>query len=190
MTIRWKIVLPLANILLDCLLAVQWIHYADGMYKRHASSNNSAVRPVLFQEAGAPGWDFRHVPPPGEYLLLESGTFPALVVSGYLRPEARQIWPGHVFDSAWFSIHECAAFALWLLIGYGLDARFLRIPRAVTAFLLIRFMLVLLFEVRGVADNGYKLQTIWWLWFFCYFFFAAVRSVLRRVGVPRDVTAG
>ena len=125
---RW--LLPIGHLLIDCVVSAVWVWHSQAISTRRKAEipSSQLVRPVLFQEAGAPGWDFRYdAPPAPESVFLILGNLPASAISLTLRP------PRHrgidKWDPAWYSLHEAVAFPFWFLPGLAADVGFLRIGK-------------------------------------------------------------
>ena len=89
---------------------------------------------LLFQESGSVAFDPEFFEPPAEFLLLASGTVPAMLVSGAVRPKAHILTPAKLWDPIWFLIHESVSFLLWFGIGVSIDSGVMRIKKTMMAY--------------------------------------------------------
>jgi hypothetical protein len=78
--------LPFGHLTVDCVVLALWLWHAHTLYHPTADlfpSRTTAVR--FFQEGGSVAFDPKFISPP-EFLLLASGTLPAMLVSTTVRP--------------------------------------------------------------------------------------------------------
>ena len=107
MKLRWRVVLPFGHLAVDCLLLVLWLWHAPSLFRPKADASPWRIESVfLFQESESIPFDPKFIVPPAEFLLLASGTLPAALVSGAVRPEAHIVTSAKLWDPIWFLIHE------------------------------------------------------------------------------------
>ena len=183
MTFRWRTILPLGHFVVDCLILALWLWQAQSLYRPKAMLPARGVEPVFFlQEGGSVQWNpIFH--PPDEYLLLSAGTFPALLVSDSIKPEAHVITPAKLWDPAWFCVHESASILIWFAIGALLDSGFFRIRKSIAAYLVVRLGFALLSTVPGVADIGWRVEVLFWIAFIVYLIAARLRWAVSKAGL-------
>jgi len=181
MNVRWSVVLPVGHLIVDCVLLALWIGAAQARVKP-AIPKSVIVKPVLLQESGAPGWDFRFDPPP-QFLLLPTGDMPAFAIAEFFRPQ-RRLSLKKPWDLVWFSIYEAASLVVWFAMGLSLDRGWLPIVRTMAGFLVVRIIFTASFGSGLVAELGYKVQTFFWLWVVAYVIFCGLRWVIRRSRPP------
>lgn len=164
---RW--LLPIGHLLVDCVVSVLWLWHSHLMETRRKAEIplNQMLRPVLLQEAGAPGWDFRYdATPAPESDFLISENLIASVVSLEVRPPRRHSLDR--WDPVWYSFHESVAFACWFLLGFAADVGFLRIGKWLRVHLWLCAAGVLL----AATDVGGRIAAIagflFWIWLSLY----------------------
>jgi len=186
MNLRCRIVLPFAHLSVDCVILVLWLWHAHALYRPKADLFPSRTEPVLFfQEGGSVAFDPKFISPPAEFLLLASGTLPAMLVSGTVRPEAHILTPTKLWDPAWFLIHETVAFLLWFAIGVSLDTGLLRIRNLMMVYLATRFGFAVFLLAHGVAAVGWRIEVLSWLAFGVYMVVVCLRWALSKTHLLR-----
>lgn len=120
------------------------------------------------------------MPPPGELLLISSGTLPATLVSETLRPQVGVITPAKLWDPVWFFIHETVSFLLWFAIGASLDIGLLRIRKTLMVYFAGQIGFAVFSTAHGVAALGWHMQVLSWLAFGVYILVACARWALSK----------
>jgi hypothetical protein len=186
MKLRWRIVLPFGHLTVDCVVLVLWLWHAHSLYRPKADLIPSRIEPVLLlQERGSVAFDPKFISPSAEFLLLASGTLPAMLVSGTVRPEAHIPTPKKLWDPVWFLIHEIVSFLLWFAVGVALESGLLRIRKLMAAYLAVRFGFAALLMVHGVADIGWRIEVLSWLAFGVYAIVVFLRWVFSKIHLSR-----
>jgi hypothetical protein len=116
-------------------------------------------------------------PPEPRFALILSGTLPAGIVSGSLRPEAGWQTRHRLWDPIWFLIHQAVAIPFWFLMGAWIDGGRSRLGGTMQAYLVGRIALALL-AMLG-SGIGWKLQVLFWLALTVYGAPMASRWLLR-----------
>jgi hypothetical protein len=84
MNLRWRIAMPFGHLAVDCIMLAIWLWHAHSLYQRKTDYLPSRIEPVLFfQEGVSVTFDPRFIDPPAEFLLLASGTLPAMLISAW-----------------------------------------------------------------------------------------------------------
>jgi hypothetical protein len=144
------------------------------------------LEPVLFlQENGSVTFDPRSLPPPAEFLVLSSGTLPALLLSGAIRPEAQLLTPKKLWDPIWFVIHEAVSFLFWFGIGLAVESGFFRAKKSILVYLGLRSCFAAFLIVHGVANFAWRLQVLAWLAFGIYVTVIGLRWTLSKISSLR-----
>lgn len=178
--------MPFGHLAVDCIMLAIWLWHAHSLYQRKTDYLPSRIEPVLFfQEGGSVTFDPRFIDPPAEFLLLASGTLPAMLISGVVRPEAHILTPSKLWDPVWFSVHEIVSFGVWFVVGVLLDSGLLRITRLMAAYLAVRFGFAVLLTVHGVAQIGWRIEVLAWLAFGVYAIVVGLRWALTRARLRR-----
>ena len=182
----WRIVLPFAHLSVDCLILVLWLWHASALYPPKAESFRSRVAPGLFlQEEGSITFKPEFLSPPEEFLLLTSGTLPAMFVSGTMRPEALILTPTKAWDKVWFLIHEAASFLIWFVVGVTLDKGLLRLRKLMVAYLLTRFGFAVFLWAHGIAAIGWRIEVLAWLTFGVYLIVVCLHWIFSKAHLWR-----
>jgi hypothetical protein len=185
MKFRWRIVLSFGNLAVDCLVLVLWLFHAPSLYRPKADASPWRIEPVLlFQEGGSFVFDPKSIEPPAEFLLLASGSVPAMLVSGALRPEAHILTLARLWDPVWFLIHETISFLLWFGIGALIDSGLMRIKKTMMAYLVTRFGFAVLLTWHRVADVGWRVEVLFWLAFVVYAVIIWLRWAFSKLHWP------
>lgn len=186
MKLRWWIGLPFSNLALDCLALCLWLWHANAVYRPKAEVFQLRMKPVLFfQESGSVTFDPKSLPPPAEFLVFSSGTLPALLVSGAMRPEAQVLTPKKLWDPIWFVIHEAVSFLLWFGIGLAVESGFFRAKKSILAYLGLRSCFASLLIVHGIANFAWRLQVLAWLAFGIYVAVVCLHWTLSKISSLR-----
>jgi hypothetical protein len=178
---RYRSLLPAAHTALDLLLLAAWIWHAMVLLNSptawpHPQGNVLAA----YARNESIGWEptpFRDPPDP-RFDLIRTGTLPAGIVSGSLRPEAGWQTRHRLWDPAWFLIHEAAAIPFWFLIGAWIDSGRHGLGRLMRGYLLGRIALALL-AIAFPANYWVPLQVLFWLGLAVYGALRAPRWLLR-----------
>lgn len=164
---RW--LLPIGHLLIDCILSIVWLWHSQGIANRRKAELplDHLVQPVLFQEAGAPGWDFSYdAPPAPEGVFLISGNLAVSAVSLTVRPPQRGALDK--WDPVWYSFHETVAFPFWFLLGFAADVGFLRIGK----WLRIHLWLCAVGTLVSATEIGGRMAALggllFWSWLTLY----------------------
>ena len=180
MRVRLQWLLPIAHALIDCILVVSLIQYADHMFGRKAASvpRLATVQPALLQEDSSvrliPTWDTT----PGPFLVLSSGNLPAGLLSDVLRPGAGLYTPEQRWDPFWVFLNEVFSFACWGLIGRWVDAGRVPLGRILVGYVVARLLIAL----TGTYDIGWRVQVLFWVGFALWSLGLGL-SRLARVGL-------
>jgi hypothetical protein len=138
------------------------------------------VAPVLLQEDGAPGWDFRYLPPSGAFLSMALGNIPASVISLSIRPDGEHQWRGHVWDPSWFLLHESIAAPIWFLFGWAAGTGTIA-PRPHVLFLGFRVLTATFCRSDTIARLAGIGGFLFWLCISGYLAFIGIRWLARRL---------
>jgi hypothetical protein len=164
---RFRYFLPIAQLFIDLLALILGVWHVEATrhrIKAH-SLQKSDVIPVLFQESGAPGWDFKYDSQPIEQFgFIGVGNLPAMIVSSNLRPGALLMsFHGPLWDPAWFLIQELISFPIWFAIGVNLESRPPRFTRTVQWYLATRAAFTVFLLVPRVARPGTLVEMLFWV---------------------------
>jgi hypothetical protein len=122
MRLRHRWLLPLGHLAVDVIVLVLWLWHADTIrHRMKAFPAGVVLKPVMMQEAGAPGWDFRRFSPPDEAMFLGLGSAPAFMVTSIAGPDFYPRKSRRMWDPRWFLIQELVSFPVWLAIGAYAD---------------------------------------------------------------------
>ena len=181
--------MPSAHALIDCLILLLWLATARSIYQPKASQAPPAVQPVLFlqEEMGTvPFGVMTDLLPPPQISLIAAGCLPATAISDVLRPEGGHITLKKLWDPVWFMAQEVASALVWFIIGAGLDFGFLRIPKVMLAYIVVRVIFLLLLMVHRILDLGWRIEVLCWAAFGFYVLFCLLRwlPVKRRDNQP------
>src|SRR5215471_4360226 len=166
--IRYRWLLPIGHLIVDVVMLAILIAHARAFYgnDRAQHAPQPAIRWVLLQEGTTVEWDPQYLPPPRDFVLLAAGNLPAALVSCSLRPSAHFRTRRHLWDPAWFLIHQAISFPIWFLLGLGIDSERVRIRRVMLAFLSARALFALMALVSTNASEIVgKCETFFWLAF-------------------------
>jgi len=188
---RYRTLLPVGHTAIDLLLLAVWIWHAVVVL----NPGRAAVRPqgnalAAFAQSESIGWaPTTHCGPlEPRFELIRTGTLPAGIVSGTVRPEAGWQTRHRLWDPVWFLIHEAVAIPFWFLIGAWLDTGRSRLAGTMQGYLVGRAALALL--AIAAPANWWSAQVLFWLGLGTYGALWAWRWLLRsaRMGLMR--TAG
>jgi len=114
-------------------------------------------------------------PEPPEFLFLTSGTLPATLASGLLRPEVEETSPRNLWSSIRFFVYEASSFLFWFGIGALLDSGRLRIAKTMGVYLGARGGFAVFLPFGNVAQIGWRIEVLSWLAFAGYAIFLVSR---------------
>ncbi len=134
-----------------------------------------ALRAVALQEAPAAEFDLMAIDGPisGHFTLLTTGSLPAGVVAGIVRPQASWQRRNKLWDPLWFLILEGLAIPLWAAIGTWASAKSMRV------YLILRALIAAVSIAFGGGEHWALLQIGFWLWLLLT---GARKLITRAVG--------
>ncbi len=182
--IRYRCLLPVGHFLIDSMILVFWLsHGYTALGRLKASSSfRPPVKRVMLQEAGAPGWDFRHdAVPSAAFALLSCGNLPVAVVSLIARPHAGAQSRKRLWDPLWFLIHESLSGLLWFGIGFLVDRGSPRLATIMKAYLGARCLLTLLVTIAPDVRIGASLEVLFWAGLCLWGLTWSIRSAYRQL---------
>jgi len=186
MMLRWRnrSLLPAGHAAIDLLLLAAWIwHAVVVLDSPRAFSRPRGNALAAYARNESIGWEptTRGGPSDPRFDLILTGTLPAGIVSGSLRPEAGWQTRHRLWDPIWFLIHEAAAIPFWFLMGGWIDDGRSGLGRLMRGYLVGRIALALL--AVAIAGNCWAaLQVLFWLVLGVYGALRASRWLLRTVG--------
>jgi hypothetical protein len=190
--VRFRYLLPYGHLLIDVICLVVGVWHLNAIRGRVKSDLNPQpiVHPALLQEAGAPGWDFRHVyiPPVEEYVFLGLGNLPACIVAVSIRPHG-MLMPmtrGPLWDTSWLLIQESLAFPLWFAAGILADSRGGLFAGWCRWFIAARFLFAVFLLAPGIARLGLFAEILFW---FALFGYALLRALAWCFSALRAASA-
>jgi len=131
-------------------------------HRSRTRSQTSVLTPAFAENDSigwSPAWD--EWSPDPRFVLLLTGTLPAGIVSGSIRPEAGWQTRHRLWDPVWLLIHEAVAIPFWFWIGAWLDTGRSRLTRTMQAYLAGRIGLAVL--AIAVAGSWWTVQFVFWL---------------------------
>lgn len=183
--VKWRWILPIGHLVVDCVLLVALIAYSNRMFPRQtdiASPSGSFQDAVFLQDRGYE-WEPRFDVISGPFMAIASGNLPAGLVAAALRPEAQIPRRKHKWDHIWFLVHEALAFLGWFTVGALVDAGHPRLGKVMLGYLAVRFMLAL----TGRYEIEWKTQTIFWM---CFTMWLIGLGVSHLIGLSRQSPQG
>lgn len=157
---RLQLILPVAHVLIDCILLASLIHQANQMYRPRTSAPPShSVVPVLLQDDPSLEWVPMYDSVPEPFMVLSSGNLPAGLLSDVIRPKAAQVTPGRRWDPVWFFLNETFSIGCWFLIGRWADGGHIRLGRISMVYAVARIVIA----VTGSYSVGWRIQVLFWL---------------------------
>lgn len=118
---------------------------------------------MLFVQESATDWAPTYDMVAPGFTLLESGTLPAILVSGWVRPEAGVQRRGKLWDPVWFAIHEAVAISVWLVLGVVTDGAARDFQRVMWTYLASRAAFAPFTAVDELARLGTAIQGLVWV---------------------------
>jgi hypothetical protein len=162
---RYRTLLPVAHTAIDLVLLATWIWHAVLVLnpEKSWSPPPGSAFSAAYARSESIGWEPTAQCGPLEphFALLLTGTLPAGIVSGSLRPEAGWQTRHRLWDPAWLLIHEAAAIPFWFMMGTWLDSGRSRLARLMRAYLVGRLALALL--AVSWTGNWWTAQFLFWL---------------------------
>src|SRR5437868_2213487 len=116
MEIRWRILLPVGHLVVDCVVLALWLWHGNTLYQPTADSLRHRIQPILFLHEGVSFTVELQWSPPDDLIFLASGDLPAMLISDALRPKAYIVTRSKLWDRSWFLIHEALSFSLWFTV--------------------------------------------------------------------------
>jgi hypothetical protein len=178
--VKWRWLLPLGHLLVDCVLLVALIAHSNHLLRRDkgALHRPTHIQSALFLQEGIP-FEPTNIRLSGPSLLITSGNLPAGIVSEFLRPpHDRIVRSGQRLDGVWFLLHESCAFVCWHFIGVWVDVGRMRLRWVMIGYLAMRLLLAL----TGAYEVGMRIQVLFWFCFMFYLIFVGT-SLLVRFGL-------
>lgn len=179
MRVRLQLILPVAHVLIDCILLASLIHQVNQMYRPRASAPPHSVVPVLLQDDPSLEWVPMYDSFPEPFMVLSSGNLPAGLLSDVIRPKAGLVTPGRRWDPVWFLLNETFSVGCWFLIGRWADDGHVRLGRILMVYAAVRLVIA----VTGSYSVGWRIQALFWLclglWSVGVLLSRAARAVLR-----------
>ena len=180
MRVRLQLILPVAHVLIDCILLASLIHQANQMYRPRTSAPPShSVVPVLLQDDPSLEWVPMYDLVPEPFMVLSSGNLPAGLLSDVIRPKAGLVTPGRRWDPVWFLFNETFSVGCWFLIGRRADDGHVRLGRILMVYAALRLVIA----VTGSYSVGWRIQALFWLclgvWSVGVLLSRAARALLR-----------
>ena len=163
---RFRWLLPFGHMLIDLVLVAAWVWHGTTLLTQDKAraAVRTAANVLLVQESDTVEWEPRQMPPPPKFGLILTGTLPAGVISGSLRPKCWWVTRRKVWDPIWLFIHQGVAIPLWFLIGLRIDAGSSPLRRVMLSYLLLRGGFVLLvFGPSSAANIGSGFQFLFWV---------------------------
>jgi len=161
MRVRLQQILPVAHVLIDCILLASLIHQANQMYAPRTSAPppSHSVVPVLLQDDPSLEWVPMYDSIPEPFTVLSSGNLPAGLLSDVIRPKAWLVTPGRRWDPVWFLLNETFSVGCWFLIGRWADGGHVRLGRILMVYAAARLVIA----VTGSYSIGWRIQVLFWL---------------------------
>ena len=162
---RYRSLLPFGHTAIDLLLVAAWMWHAGVVLNQErvwARPPGNLLSPAYAQNDSI-GWSPSWIEwsPDPRFVLVLTGTLPAGIVSGSVRPEAGWQTRHRLWDPVWLLIHEAVAIPFWFLAGTWLDSGRTRLLRTMQGYLVVRIALALLaIAFRG---NWWTVQFLFWL---------------------------
>ncbi|QOY88365.1 hypothetical protein [Paludibaculum fermentans] len=129
---------------------------------------------LLLQESPGIAFDLRTLPPPSDYLFLQSGNALAGLIAGVLNPSPWFVHGARGWDPIAFTTYQLLAFASWLLIGTWVQSGHPRLRAVMLAYLLARCWIA----AFGLYEVGWRIQTAFWI---CLTLWLILRAILCTI---------
>jgi len=166
---RYRSLLPAAHTAIDLVLVAAWIGHAVVVLNPESGRSRPAASALTaaYARNESIGWEPVTISTPEpHFALLLTGTLPAGIVSGSIRPEAGWQTRHRLWDPVWLLIHEAAAISFWFMMGAWLDSGRSQLERLMQAYLLGRIVLAL--ASIAWTGNWWTVQFLFWLGFGTY----------------------
>jgi hypothetical protein len=160
MTVRWRWVLPIGHLAIDCVLLTALVSNSNRFRSACCDSAPAAqFRPVLLQES-VPSIRFepRNVGPPGPFLLISTGNPVAALVTSAVRPNAWIVGWGRAWDPVWFLLHAVIACVSWYALGFWIDSGRHWLSKIMLIFLATRIVCA----ATTLYEIGWRIQVLFW----------------------------
>jgi hypothetical protein len=181
---RYRSLLPVAHTAIDLLLVAAWIWHAVVVLNPEKSRWHppGSALTAAYARNESIGWEPITLTDTLEphFALLLTGTLPAGIISGSVRPEAGWQTRHRLWDPVWLAIHEAAAIPFWFLMGTWLDSGRSRLIRLMRGYLVGRIALALL--AIAWAGNWWTVQFLFWLGLGAYSLLQGFHWLRRTAG--------
>jgi len=153
--LRYRWLLPLGHLLVDVIVLSHIIGYAYSVLRQDP-------HPCLPPHVPLSQISWCNPLPP-DFKLLVFATPPAGWIALALRPDASIQTCWHLWDPAWFAIHESVALLFWFLVGAWQDSPTARSRKLLGVYLGLRFALSPLCWFNGLALVAAAVEGVFWI---------------------------
>lgn len=173
---RYRSLLPMGHVLIDLLLLTSWIWHATVVLNAPRSLSRPTGVSVAAAYAATDniGWDPVDVRLDPRFALMLTGTLPAGIVSGSVRPEAGWQTLHRLWDPLWLLVHEAVAIPFWFMIGAWLDSGRGHLGRVMRMYLVGRVVVAAI----AIATTG---DAKWWILQFLFWVGLAAYGALQAM---------